>query len=370
MREVARMRRLLTIAVFLSAISSMGASYATPNFNVHAADPEVAKLIGQWAEHYRKEKALLWLGHEMPKWPQPCPLYVEVNLQGPSGATSFQFGQGQVMGMKMEIQGPLDRLVRSVLPHEVTHTVFAHHFKRPVPRWADEGGSVLSEDDIERERHDQLVRSIVNKGQKIPLRTLFGLTQYPPQVMCLYAQGYSMSDFLVKRSNRQHFLNFVGQGMYAGWDKAVQESYGHKNIEELEQAWLTFLRDGRKQPAGTLVASANNKGSVRVHLTAPPVQPFEATPVARGAMPASEQVGQKFGATPASLPALTPTSIVPNWQPAVTLQAPDTTPAQPMIPPVAVPMPQTAPGGVQLLTPRMGIGSEAPSGFSPIGYPR
>jgi len=70
--------------------------------------------------------------------------------------------------MKMEIQGPLDRLLASVLPHEITHTVFAHHFRQPVPRWADEGGSVLSEDDLERERHDKLTRSILNQGSKFP----------------------------------------------------------------------------------------------------------------------------------------------------------------------------------------------------------
>ncbi len=356
------MRRLLALVVVLTAFSSMGAQYRTTNFHVHAADPQVAQLIGQWAEHYRKEKATLWLGKEMPNWSQPCPLYVEVSTQGPSGATSFSFGQGQVLGMKMEIQGPLERLVRSVLPHEVTHTVFAFHFRQPVPRWCDEGGSVLSEDDIERDRHDQLVRSIVNKGQKIPLRTLMGLKEYPAQVMCLYAQGYSMTDFLVKRSNRQQFLNFVGRGMSAGWDRAVQEYYGHRTVEELEQAWLQFLRDNRKQPGGTMVAGANNpspKTNVRVHLTVPPVQPLEVQPVARAAMPTPDQVGQRFGQT----------TIAPTWQPSVTLQAP-----QPMGAPApaiqAVP-PAGPPSGVQLMAPQMGpFPSEPPPGVNPIGFPR
>jgi hypothetical protein len=342
------MRRLLALAVVLTAFASMGAQHRTTNFHVHAADPQVAQLIGQWAEHYRKEKATLWLGHEMPNWSQPCPLYVEVNTQGPSGATSFQFGQGQVLGMKMEIQGPLERLVRSVLPHEITHTVFAFHFRQPVPRWADEGGSVLSEDDIERNRHDQLVRSIINKGQKIPLRTLMGLKEYPAQVMCLYAQGYSMTDYLVKRGNRQQFLNFLSRGMQAGWDRAVQEQYGHRTIEELEQAWLQFLRDGRQQ-GGTMVAGGSTpKTQVRVHLTVPPVQPLEITPVARAAMPSSDQVGQKFGTA----------TIPPNWQPAVTLQAPE--PMSTGAAPSAIqPVP---PAGVQLLAPQ--------TGGNPIGFPR
>jgi hypothetical protein len=347
------MRRLLALAVVVAALGSMGADFRTTNFHVHAADAQVAQLIGQWAEHYRKEKAVLWLGREMPNWGQPCPLYVTVSMQGPSGATSFRFGQGSILDMKMEIQGPLERLVRSVLPHEVTHTVFAYHFRQPVPRWADEGGSVLSEDDVERQRHDQLIRGIINKGQKFPLRTLFSLKEYPQQhdrVMCLYAQGYSMSDYLVKRSNRQQFLNFVARGMYSGWDKAVQEFYGHHSIEELEQAWLQFLRDNRAQPAGGMVASANttsSKSQIRVHLTVPPVQPLAGQPVARAAMPTPEQEGQTFGQTPSRLPAAGAKTIPPNWQPAVTLQPP-----QPDI--YAVPAnPKSAPG-IQLLPPAAG----------------
>jgi len=356
--------RLFAPALIVTVFASMGSQYRTTNFHVHAADPQVAQLIGQWAEHYRKEKAILWLGQEMPNWPQPCPLHVDVNMQSPSGATSFQFGQGQVLSMKMEIQGPLDRLVRSVLPHEVTHTVFAYYYRHPVPRWADEGGSVLSEDDVERDRHDQLVRSIINKGQKIPTRTLLALKEYPPQVMCLYAQGYSLTDYLVKRSSRQHFLAFVGRGTQAGWDRAVQEYYGHKNVDELEAAWIQFLRDGRSQPAGTLVAGAKTnpaanqvaaapvKSQVRVHLTVPPTEitpvAITAVPpnaVARGAMPSPEQVGQKFGQT---------VTIPPNWQPAVTLGAP-----------VSGGLPSN---GVQLMAPQATTPS-SPS-VPVIGFPR
>src|SRR5262249_56886909 len=101
-----------------------------------------------------------------------------------------------------------------VLPHEVTHTVLAHSFRPPVPRWADEGGSVLSEDDQERQRHDMLVRQILNTpGRAIPLRRLFALTQYPRDVMVLYAEGYSVTNFLVSRSSRPPFLTFLAHGM-------------------------------------------------------------------------------------------------------------------------------------------------------------
>src|SRR5437764_6725152 len=123
----------------------------------------------------------------MAPWPEPCPLRVTVTNNGSGGATSFAFDRGRVLGQNMHIEGTLDRLLASVLPHEVTHTVFAHYFRTPVPRWADEGGSVLSEDDVERYRHDQLARQILRSpGRAIPLRRLFQMTKYPPDVMVLY----------------------------------------------------------------------------------------------------------------------------------------------------------------------------------------
>jgi hypothetical protein len=215
-------RRQLSTIVLLGAFLSLGATHRTPNFTVEAATPQIAQQVGQYAEHYRREKALLWLGYEMPPWPEPCPLRVKVTMGGSGGATSFAFDRGQVLGQHMQIEGTLERLLASVLPHEVTHTVFAHHFRQPVPRWADEGGSVLSEDEVERKRHDNLVRHMINNRRAMPLRRLFALKEYPPDVMVLYAQGYSVTDFLVGRSSRPKFLNFVADGLRAGWDRAAQ----------------------------------------------------------------------------------------------------------------------------------------------------
>ena len=325
-------RRLALLLLLIASISSMGAELRTQNFVVIAANPEVCKSVGQWAEHYRREKAIQWLGREMPNWPEPCPLRVTVSMEGPSGETEFTFGYGGVSSQRMKIRGPLDRLIYSVLPHEITHTVFAHHFKTPLPRWADEGGSVLSEDDVERDRHDKLVRSILNKNQQIPMRTLLSLKEYPPQVMCLYAQGYSVSDYLVKRSNKQHFLNFVGAGMQHGWDNAARSYYGHNSVDELERAWLTYLRDSKKQPQDQIFAqNTNNNGNATfmgtttgktVRMTVPPAQPFDPQPVFRGSMPSPEQTGQRFGQT--------------NWQPGVRLEAPvPLGPVIPRIPPIA-----------------------------------
>src|SRR5262249_9227697 len=134
------------ILVLFGAVASMGASFRTQNFVVEAPTPEIARRVGEWAEFYRKEKAQQWLGREMPNWTAPCPLTVTVTNRGSGGATTFDYRDDGSYGQQMQIEGSVDRLIASVLPHEVTHTVFAYYFRRPVPRWADEGGAVLSED--------------------------------------------------------------------------------------------------------------------------------------------------------------------------------------------------------------------------------
>lgn len=372
---------LLHAAVFLS----MGAGYQTTNFMVEAPTPQIAQQVGTAAEHYRREKAIQWLGQEMPPWPDKCPLQVKVTFGGAGGATSFAFDRGRVLGQHMTIEGSLDRLLASVLPHEVTHTVFAYYFRCPVPRWADEGGSVLSEDELEKQRHDQLVRNILNTpGRAIPLRRLFALREYPGDVMVLYAEGFSVSQFLVSASDRPTFLRFVAHGMREGWDGAVRSYYRYQNVEDLEQAWLAHLRSTRRQP---VLMARNTTGNnpadptqrVIVRQTAPPSQPLLAQPmpIFRG-QSGAESEGDRFedpskrvaagrpgflpesGAGRPSQPQLLPPR--DPWQPAGSAAA--------AAPPAPAPAPPA--NGIRLGAPQPLANAGAPAVrpvTPPIGYP-
>ncbi len=348
--------------VLVGAFLSLGASYRTQNFAVEAPTREIAEQIGKYAEQYRREKAIDWLGQEMPPWPQPCPLYVTVSMKGSSGATSFAFDRGQILGMKMEIQGSLDRLLASVLPHEVTHTVFAHYFRQPVPRWADEGGSVLSEDKQERDQHDRLVREILSRpGRAIPLRRLFRLSQYPPDVMVLYAEGFSVTEFLVGKSGRAAFLHFIAQGMQGDWDGAVRAHYGFSNVNELEQAWLQHLRENRPGQNEVLASNRDRRGPIDadpahrvvVRQTAPPAQPLldAPQPIYRGqaeqeggyeVRPVSRPLFPQDGRNSPSTAPSPGTSLPPP--PQVRLGAPQTNSPPPSTPQLGQPVPSNPVG--------------------------
>ncbi len=265
---------------FALAFSSLAASFRSPNFVIQAPTPELAQQAAQYAEHYRREKAILWLGREMPPWPEPIPVQIKVTGGGSGGATSFAFDNGAILSQEMEVEGTPDRILASVLPHEITHTVFAYYFRQPVPRWADEGASVLSEDEPERRLHDRLARDILmTPHRRMSLRQLFNLTKYPNDVMVLYALGYSVTDFLVKRGGRPQFLAFLAMGMRGDWDGASRAYYGFDRVETMEAAWLASLKlNGPlppefargNSPLGntTLVSSPNSSVTMGAPLTA------------------------------------------------------------------------------------------------------
>jgi hypothetical protein len=317
------MRQQLVL-VLAGVCTSLGASYRTTNFQVEAPTPQIAQQVGQMAEFYRKDKAMQWLGQEMPPWAAPCPLTVHLTRGGAGGATSFNFINGQVW-QRMDIEGPLDRVLASVLPHEITHTVFAHYFRMPVPRWADEGGAVLSEDDLERGRHDQMVRQILAAGRAFPLNRLFNLRDYPREVGNLYAEGYSVVDFLVTTKGRKVFLDFVAHGMQYGWDSAAKVHYRYQNVNEMESAWINHLRNHQRQPAALVArntgpTAAEPASRVIVRLTAPPVQSTREAlqPIVRGQAPDGEPRGwdesprRASGSRPGYLPGYeTPPGSVP-----------------------------------------------------------
>jgi hypothetical protein len=228
------------------SVSQRAATVRTANFIVTADSQADADEFAVLAEGYRKQRAIDWLGKEMPQWSEPCPLRVSVADTGGSGVTRFTFDGGRVRSQEMEIKGPRDRLKNAILAHEITHTVLAYAFGRPVPRWADEGAAVYSEDDIERARHDKIVVKILNSGEGIKLAHLFRMKDYPRDgrdVMALYAQGYSVVRYLAERSGRPAFLAFVSKGMDEGWESAAK-SIGFASVEDLEAQWLDYLRKG------------------------------------------------------------------------------------------------------------------------------
>ncbi|MCI0460569.1 MAG: sigma-70 family RNA polymerase sigma factor [Gemmataceae bacterium] len=218
------------------------AVYRTANFVVTAPTSKAAEQVGRMAERDRKAIALLWLGNELPAWPEPCPVEVQLAGRESSSATTFQFRDGAVAQQSMTLRGSLEHILDDLLPHEVTHAVLAHKFGRALPRWADEGAAMLSESAPAQARHARALRGNVERGRLAPLRRLLPAHEYPRDVAAFHAQSYGLVEFLVASGGRARLLAFVAQGERDGWNTAVRAHYKYRTVEELETAWLDSLR--------------------------------------------------------------------------------------------------------------------------------
>jgi len=244
----ARLIRPALLAALLMV--SMGASYRGANFIVETADPQMAARIVQVAEQWRHDLAIEWLGQAMPNWTQPCMMTVQVAPHlGAGGKTEFVFDNGEVFGWRMTIQGSAERVLDSVLPHEITHMIFASYFRRPLPRWADEGGATSVEHISEKQKHRQMLVQFLRTGRGIAFGQMFAMTEYPQDVMPLYAQGYSLAEFLIYRGGKKKFVAFLVDGMRdAQWSAAVQRNYNISDLPALQDTWVAWVGQGFPAP--------------------------------------------------------------------------------------------------------------------------
>ena len=240
----------------LVLIGSLGASYRTANFVVTAETSEIARQVGDEAERLRSELSADWLGEPLPKWSQPCPITVQTGERmGAGGVTTFVFDQGEVFGWRMSIQGTLERVLDSVLPHEITHTIFASYFRQPLPRWADEGACTTVEHESERRKQQSLLIQFLRTGHGIPFSGMFAMKQYPPDVLPLYAQGHSLATFLLAQKGKREFLAYIGDGLKnEQWSKVTKAHYGYENLRALQEAWLAWVKKGSPRDLAEKVA--------------------------------------------------------------------------------------------------------------------
>ena len=265
----------LALVVLLLAPAS-AARFDTTNFQVYAPTPQLAQEIAQAAEHWRRELAMEWIGQEMPPWSKPCPIKANVAPRlGAGGVTTFVFDRGEVFGWNMEISGSRERVLDSVLPHEITHTIFACHFRQPLPRWADEGACTTVEHPSEIAKQEHLLIRFLKGNEGISFDRMFAMKEYPEHVLPLYAQGHSLTRYLIGQQGKAAFLEFLADGMRdENWPRAVREHYGHTSLLALQNDWLEWVKQGRPQLPGELedqrqIASTTAAPRTQVAATGP-----------------------------------------------------------------------------------------------------
>ncbi len=235
---------LAGLLIGMACSSANAANFRTENFIVQAPTDQLARAVGEAAEKYRNDLAVHWLGGPIRRWPSPCPIRV---IAGPrlaaQGVTTYN--RAPVRDFQMEVVGTPERILDSVLPHEVTHTVLATYFGRPLPRWADEGICTTVEHVSERSKHEAKLREFLSSRRGIAMNQLFLLTEYPSDVLPMYAQGYSVCRFLIDQKDPQTFIRFLKDYMqHPSWTANVKKHYDYDSLAELQEYWLAWVAAG------------------------------------------------------------------------------------------------------------------------------
>jgi hypothetical protein len=231
------------------------AQYETANFTVdNAPTSKLAQEFCETAEQCRSELAVLWLGEELPDWASKCSIIVHVgNHLGAGGATSFVFDNGEVYGWEMEIQGSAKRILDSVLPHEITHTILATHFRKPLPRWLDEGAATSTEHNTEKENYRRMLLNFLSEDVRkgLPFKQMVALKEYPSDPMPFYAQGFSVVEYLlllgrkIDSSEHHRLLRFAKTGMDSNdWQEALRTHYNIDSLGTLQLNWVQWVNAG------------------------------------------------------------------------------------------------------------------------------
>jgi hypothetical protein len=177
----------------------------------------------------------------------------------------------------MEIQGSPERMLDSVLPHEVTHTIFATHFGCPLPRWADEGACTTVEHPGEVARMEGELIKFLKTRRGIRFSDMMWMKQYPHDFMPLYAQGHSVAAYLIGLKGKQAFVRFLEDGLTDdNWPRAAKKHFGYANLAEMQEKWLGWVRAGRPP------LTADEGASARLISHARPAQRKAGRQVVRG----------------------------------------------------------------------------------------
>lgn len=241
----------------------LNAAVVSENFIVYSRDGRTANEIINKAEELRKTLSREWFGYEKANWSAPLvigaiieekPCNGQTNyLKNPDGSTAFR---GCI------VHGSKERILDSVLPHELTHALFATHFNKIVPRWADEGASTIHESKSETNKHDAGLIKYLQESRGVTFADLFYSKEYPSDILPFYAQGYSVTKFLInlgdeieKNENdsrritgKQRFVEFLEQGMRTeNWPEALNTFYGFQKIGDLKKAWNEQLANAVKK---------------------------------------------------------------------------------------------------------------------------
>jgi len=119
-----------------------------------------------------------------------------------------------------------------------------------------------------------MLHEFLHTGRGIAFTQMFAMTEYPPDIMPLYAQGYSLAEFLIQTGGRRKYIEFLGAGLETdNWSEAVQRHYGINDLNALQNTWLAWVRQGSPMLKKSETDLSNSKEMLAANQRRPRPEP-------------------------------------------------------------------------------------------------
>ncbi|MEM0465334.1 MAG: thioredoxin domain-containing protein [Candidatus Pacearchaeota archaeon] len=230
--------------------------YKTPNFIVKD-NSDNACLFAWHLEYWKCFFAVELIGREYPKFEKLCPVEVILrnnlgNKVSSGGSTSFLIDkkEGPIM-FKMSLEGGYEGLIKDTIPHEVQHIITAIYFGKQIPIWFNEGVSSHVESTSRKSELYLMLHTFLRTNRGITVSRLFEMYDYPSDILPLYAQGYSIVDYLYQLgeikepcNGKKRLFDFMEEFLNTNDYNSALKKYYDMDLNQLSKEWLSWVRKG------------------------------------------------------------------------------------------------------------------------------
>lgn len=213
---------------------------ASANFVVSAPDKALAEEVLRKAESLRQSLAQRWLKETLPAGVGPTVIRVKLSQAEDKGLSWVADNQARLSHL-MWLTTSRELAVGSTLAHEMTHVVLATRYPGEMPPFATEGAACEQDDPERLAMRKQIVAWWAQTGNWPHVSDALEARQIAPSDAARYALACSLTEFLLERGDRLHFLKFAVAGARQGWPTAVRDFYGYSDLMSLQTAWRDWV---------------------------------------------------------------------------------------------------------------------------------
>ena len=135
--------------------------------------------------------------------------------------------------------------------------VLQYNFGKALPLWAHQGIAIFAGPRHLQESCDHYCREIVNTGKALRLKVMLPMLENPPDFRVVNNQGHSLVRFLLTRKpheignsdklegdelSRAGLMHYLNIGLTKGWADATRVVYSYETVDDLQDAWIAWLR--------------------------------------------------------------------------------------------------------------------------------